>query len=151
MFLPFTVENAYIFRSDNVRALFDRISADDVFGRHRRQLLVIVKPETLIRWHHKGFQLFCRWRSRAPGRPAGPANLQRLIATMAAANRTWGEKRIAAELLLTLGIPLSSRTLRRYTCARDAAETQRGKRGSGGVLPSGIGVLAVFMTIASSA
>src|SRR4029450_10955488 len=29
MFLPFTVENAYIFRSDNVRALFDRITADE--------------------------------------------------------------------------------------------------------------------------
>jgi len=37
-----------------------------------RQLLVIVKPETLIRWHRKGFRLFWRWKSRAPGRPAIP-------------------------------------------------------------------------------
>jgi putative transposase len=34
-----------------------------------RQLLVIVKPETLIRWHRKGFRLFWRWKSRTPGRP----------------------------------------------------------------------------------
>jgi putative transposase len=30
-----------------------------------RQLLVMVKPETLIRWHHKRFRLFWRWKSRA--------------------------------------------------------------------------------------
>jgi putative transposase len=72
-----------------------------------RELLVMVKPETLIRWHRKGFRLFWRWRSRAPGRPAIPANVQRLIVTMAAANRTWGEERIAAELLLKLGIRVS--------------------------------------------
>jgi hypothetical protein len=49
-----------------------------------RQLLVIVKPETLIRWHRKGFRLFWRWKSRAPGRPAIPVELQQLIVTMAA-------------------------------------------------------------------
>ena len=83
-----------------------------------RQLLVIVKPETLIRWHRKGFRLFWRWKSRAPGRPAIPANVQRLIATMATANRTWGEERIAAELLVKLGIRVSPRTVRRYMPSR---------------------------------
>jgi hypothetical protein len=77
-------------------------------------LLVVVKPETLIRWHRKGFRLFCQWKSGSPGRPAIPANVQRLIATMAAANQTWGEERIAAELLLKLGVRLSPRTVRRY-------------------------------------
>jgi len=77
-----------------------------------------VKPETLIRWHRKGFRLFWRHKSRAPGRPAIPANVQRLIATMAAANRTWGEERIAAELLLKLGIRVSPRTVRRYMPSR---------------------------------
>src|SRR4051812_22717416 len=56
-----------------------------------RRLLVIVKPETLIRWHRKGFRLFWQWKSRAPGRPAISVEVQRLIATMASANRTWGE------------------------------------------------------------
>ena len=83
-----------------------------------RQLLVIVKPATLIRWHRKGFRLFWRWQSRAAGRPRIPADVQRLIATMAAANRTWGEERIANELLLKLGIRVSPRTVRRYILSR---------------------------------
>lgn len=78
-----------------------------------RQLLTVVKPETLIRWHRKGFRLFWRWKSRAPGRPPIPADLRQLIETMAVANRTWGEERIAAELLVKLGIRVSPRTVRR--------------------------------------
>jgi putative transposase len=69
-----------------------------------RHLLTIVKPDTLLRWHRKGFRLFWRWKSRRPGRQAIPAELRALIATMAAANRIWGEERIAAELLVKLGI-----------------------------------------------
>ena len=56
-------------------------------------------------------------RSRRPGRPRIPPylqGLQGLIATMAGANQTWGEERIAAELLLKLGVSLSPRTVRRY-------------------------------------
>jgi len=79
-----------------------------------RQLLLIVTPETLIRWHRQGFRLFWRWTSRTPGRPAIARDVQRLIATMAVANRTWGEERIANELLLKLGIRVSPRTVRRY-------------------------------------
>src|SRR5713226_7935903 len=50
-----------------------------------RHLLTVVKPDTLIRWHRKGFQLFWRWKSLTRGRPRLPADLQRLIAEMAAA------------------------------------------------------------------
>ncbi len=56
----------------------------------RRQLLVAVTPETLVRWHRKGFRLFWRWRSRAPGRPPIPANVQRLIAAMASGESDLG-------------------------------------------------------------
>ena len=45
---------------------------------------------------------------------ASAGDLQRLIAEMATANRTWGEERIASELLLKLGIRVSPRTVRRY-------------------------------------
>jgi putative transposase len=62
-----------------------------------RGLLTIVKPDTLIRWHRKGFRLLWRWKSSAPGRPRIPRDLRELIVTMAAVNRTWGEERIAAE------------------------------------------------------
>jgi putative transposase len=79
-----------------------------------RRVLTVVKPDTLCRWHRKGFQLFWRWKSRPPGRPRLPTDLQRLIADMAAANRTWGQERIASELLLKLGIRVSSRTVRCY-------------------------------------
>lgn len=34
-----------------------------------RQLLVVVRPDTLVRWHRQGFRLFWRWKSRRPGRP----------------------------------------------------------------------------------
>lgn len=92
-----------------------------------RGLLTIVKPDTLIRWHRKGFRLFWRWKSSAPGRPPIPGDLRQLIATMAIANRTWGEERIAAELLLKLGI----RTRREPsdgTCRRDRRAGGRARR-----------------------
>jgi putative transposase len=79
-----------------------------------RAVLTIVKPDTLIRCHRKGFRLFWRWKSRTPGRPPLPPDVQQLIAAMARANATWGEERIAAELRLKLGLCVSSRTVRRY-------------------------------------
>ena len=77
-------------------------------------LLTIVRPDTLVRWHGELFRLFWRAKSRRRGRPRIPHDLQRLIAEMAAANRTWGEERIAAELRLKLGLTVSPRTVRRY-------------------------------------
>jgi len=82
-----------------------------------KQALVIVRPETLVRWHRKGFQLFWRYKSKPLGRPRIPAELRELISEMARSNPTWGEERIAAELLLKLGIRLSPRTVRR-SCPR---------------------------------
>jgi hypothetical protein len=79
-----------------------------------RRVLTVVQPDTLIRWHRKGFQLFWRWKSRPRGRPLLPTDLRRLIAEIASANRTWGEKAIASELLVKLGIHASPRTVRRY-------------------------------------
>src|SRR5579864_5134225 len=74
-----------------------------------KEALVIVKPETLISWHRKGFQLFWGWKSKRRGRPRIPCNLQNLIVEMARSNPTWGEERIAAELRLKLGIGISPR------------------------------------------
>jgi putative transposase len=79
-----------------------------------REALAVVKPDTLIRWHQQGFRLFWRWKSKPRGRPRIPPDLQKLIADMAAHNVTWGEERVAAELLLKLGIRVSPRTGRRY-------------------------------------
>ena len=79
-----------------------------------KEALVIVKPETLIGWHRKGFRLFWRWKSRLRGRPRLPATLRALIVEMVRSNPTWGEERVASELLLKLGIRVSPRTVRRY-------------------------------------
>ncbi len=78
-----------------------------------REGLTIVKRDTLIRWHRKGFQLFGSWKSKPRGRPRVPAELQKLIVEMANKNPPWGEERVAAELLLKLGIRISPRTVRR--------------------------------------
>jgi putative transposase len=82
-----------------------------------RQVLAIVQPETFIRWHRKGFRLFWHWKSR-PGRPRIPAELQALIRQMAHDNPTWGQERIANELLLKLGLQVSPRTVRKYMPTR---------------------------------
>ena len=78
-----------------------------------RNALAIVTPQTFTRWHRQGFRLFWRWKSK-PGRPPLPQNLQALIRRMALENPTWGQERIANELLLKLGLRVSPRTVRKY-------------------------------------
>jgi len=90
-----------------------------------RQALVLVQPQTFTRWHRQGFRLFWRWQSR-PGRPPIPADLQALIRRMARENPSWGEERIANELLLKLGLRVSPRTIRKYLPKR--LNPGRGKR-----------------------
>jgi len=79
-----------------------------------RDALIVVKPDTLIRWHRKGFRLFWKWKSRSAGRPRVPVEVRKLIGEMAENNPTWGEERIADELLLKIGIQISPGTVRRY-------------------------------------
>lgn len=44
--------------------------------------LVIVKPETFIKWHRTAFKMFWRWKSRKRGRPTLPKNIRELIRQM---------------------------------------------------------------------
>jgi hypothetical protein len=78
-----------------------------------RSALRIVQPETFLRWHRQGFRLFWQWKSQ-PGRPSIPTELQALIRQMSQDNSTWGQERIANELLLKLGLHVSPRTVRKY-------------------------------------
>jgi transposase InsO family protein len=79
-----------------------------------RDALVIVKPDTLIGWHRKGFGLFWRRKSRPVGRPPLPKDLLLLIRSMASENISWGEERIANELKVKLGIRVAPSTVRKY-------------------------------------
>jgi transposase InsO family protein len=79
-----------------------------------RAALVIVKPETFVGWQRLAFRMFWRWKSRKPGRPMLPKNLRELVREMARENPTWGEERIADELLVKLGIRVSPRTVGKY-------------------------------------
>ena len=76
--------------------------------------LIIVKPDTFLRWHRKAFRLFWSRNSRSAGRPPLPKNIRTLIRMMARENPTWGEERIADELMLKLSIRVSPRTVARY-------------------------------------
>jgi putative transposase len=78
-----------------------------------RSCLIVVRPETVIRWHRAGWRLLWRYKSR-PGRPRIPMELRQLIRRMATENPLWGEERIANELLLKLDIRVSPRTVRKY-------------------------------------
>jgi hypothetical protein len=78
-----------------------------------RDALVVVRPETLIRWHRAEWKLFWRLKSRS-GRPAIPPELQALIRRIANENPSWGEERIANELLLKIGVRVSPRTVNKY-------------------------------------
>jgi len=77
-----------------------------------RSCLIVVRPETVVRWHRAGWRLLWRYKSR-PGRPPIPLELRELIRRMASDNPLWGEERIASELLVKLGIRVSPRTVRK--------------------------------------
>jgi transposase InsO family protein len=82
--------------------------------RDWRRHLVVVKPDTVVRWHRAGWRLYWRWRSRSPiGRPRLSPDVQALIARMADENPLWGSERIRGELL-KLGLAVSNRSIRRY-------------------------------------
>ena len=76
--------------------------------------LVLVQPQTVIKWHRLGFRLFWRWKSRPrAGRRCLDRQLTKLIRQMWSTNPTLGSKRIQAELA-KLGLNVSDSTIRKY-------------------------------------
>src|SRR6266436_3161810 len=87
--------------------------------------VVIVQPETVVRWHRAGFRLYWRWKSRARGgRPRVPRDLRELIRKMSLANPLWGAPRIHGELL-KLGIEVAQSTVAKYMgrCRRPPSQS----------------------------
>ena len=81
-----------------------------------RASLLIVKPETVLRWHRHGWRTYWSRRSSRRGRAGRhpiAQELQALIRRMAAENRLWGQRRIQAELA-RLGFKVSARTVAKY-------------------------------------
>jgi transposase InsO family protein len=76
--------------------------------------IIIVKPETVLRWHRRGFCAHWRWKSwRHGGRPRIDRDVRDLIRRMSRENPLWGAPRIHGELLM-LGIGVSESTVGRY-------------------------------------
>jgi len=80
-----------------------------------RHALILVRPETVIRWHRQGFRLYWLWKSRSrwSGRPPVEAEVRELILEMHRANPTWGAPRIHGELL-KLGFTVAQSTVSKY-------------------------------------
>jgi transposase InsO family protein len=76
--------------------------------------IIIVKPETVLRWHRRGFRAYWRWKSwRRGGRPRIDREVRDLIRRMSRENPLWGAPRIHGELMM-LGIEVSESTVGRY-------------------------------------
>jgi putative transposase len=89
-----------------------------------KRTLVIVQPETVVRWHPQGFKLYWRWKSRAHGgRPRFDPQIQALVRQMSLANPLWGAPRIHGELL-KLGIQISQTTVAKYMPRRRRPPSQ---------------------------
>ena len=77
-------------------------------------VLVIVKPETVVGWHRTGFRLYWRWRSRPRGgRPKITEEIRVLIRRLAQENGDWGAPKIHGELQ-KLGFVVAERSVARY-------------------------------------
>jgi putative transposase len=94
-----------------------------------KQSLILVTPETVVRWHRSGFRMYWRLISRVQrqvGRRRTPKELRELIFRMVVENPTWGAPRIHGELLM-LGFDISERTISRWM-KRAPRDPDRAKR-----------------------
>jgi len=88
------------------------------------QVLTIIRPETLVRWHRAGFGCYWRWKSRRRGgRPQIEAELRALIRLMSMENPIWGAPRIHGELL-KLGFEVAQSSVAKYMVKRRRPPSQ---------------------------
>src|SRR6201988_5353085 len=88
------------------------------------EVLTIVQPETLVRWHRAGFRRYWRWKSNSRGgRPRIEMDLRALIRLMSTENQLWGAPRIHGELL-KLGFSVAQSTVAKYMVKRRGPPSQ---------------------------
>jgi transposase InsO family protein len=88
------------------------------------QVLTIIRPETLLRWHWAGFRGYWRWKSRPQGgRPQIDTELRGLIRRMSIENPLWGAPRIHGELL-KLGFEVAQSSVAKYMVKRRGPPSQ---------------------------
>jgi hypothetical protein len=88
------------------------------------KVLMIVRPETLLRWHRAGFRCYWRWKSRRrAGRPQIETELRALIRRMSIENPLWGAPRIHGELL-KLGFEVAQSSVAKYMVKRRGPPSQ---------------------------
>jgi putative transposase len=86
--------------------------------------LILVKPETVIRWRKRKFREFWRRKSQGkPGRPAIPQKHIEFIRRISSDHPEYGEDRIALELEVKFGIHHACSTIRRYMVKRGPEPT----------------------------
>src|SRR5215216_4576353 len=87
-------------------------------------VLTIIRPETLVRWHRAGFRCYWRWKSRPRGgRPQIETDLRALIRRMSIENPLWGAPRIHGELL-KLGFAVAQSSVAKYMVKRRGPPSQ---------------------------
>src|SRR5882757_7475123 len=90
------------------------------------QVLTIIRPETLVRWHRAGFRCYWRWKSRPlGGRPQIDTELRVLIRRMSVENPLWGAPRIHGELL-KLGFEVAQSSVAKYMVKRRGRQARAG-------------------------
>ena len=88
------------------------------------EVVTIIRPETLVRWHRAGFRAYWRWKSRSlGGRPQIKTDLRLLIRRMSIENPLWGAPRIHGELL-KLGFELAQSSVAKYMVKRRGLPSQ---------------------------
>src|ERR1700758_4338795 len=88
------------------------------------QVITIIRPETLVRWHRAGFRCYWRWKSRRRGgRPPVEPKLRALIRRMSIENPLWGAPRIHGELL-KLGFEVAQSSVAKYMVKRRVPPSQ---------------------------
>jgi hypothetical protein len=88
------------------------------------QVLTIIRPETLVRWHRAGFRCYWRWKSLPlGGRPQIETKLRALIRRMSVENPLWGAPRIHGELL-KLGFEVAQSSVAKYMVKRRGLPSQ---------------------------